>query len=161
MVKKRVRMSEARRREQESDEEPGEGSEGEANDAEVLFDVEELNIEWSEWLPWVDYVRTVREAKTGQMIVRRMIAGVRRPGSRLRTTALSTRAGEPVTRVDMHPDGWRELAERAADGDRYRRLVAQGVIKPGKKGKVGRASRTHVLYSASPATLIFGIRMPE
>jgi hypothetical protein len=61
----------------------------------------------------------------------------------------------------MHPDGWRELAERAADGDRYRRLVAQGKIKPGKKSKVGRASRNHVLSSASPVTLIFGIRMPE
>lgn len=73
----------------------------------------------------------------------RMLRGVRHRGSRVRTKVWLTRDGEPVTRVDLHPDGWlelearmRDLEERAADGDRYRRMVetldALGLIEDGE-----------------------------
>ena len=93
-----------------------------ADDALALFDLEELNIDWSAWLPGVDYTATVREAEAGEAALRTVLRRLKRPGSRMRTQCLSTREGEPVLRVDLHPDGWRELADLAADGERYRRL---------------------------------------
>lgn len=88
---------------------------GELEDDAALFDVEELNIDWSEWSPGVDYTRAIRAAIRGESAVWRMLRRVRRRGSRVRTQALCTPDGEPVTRVDMHPDGWRELEEHIRD----------------------------------------------
>jgi len=88
---------------------------GDTQEDSVLFDVEEFNVDWSEWLPGVDYLRAIRAAKRGERAVWRLLRGVRRRGSRIRTVALCTRDGEPVTRVDMHPDGWRELAAHIRD----------------------------------------------
>lgn len=93
----------------------GQGLGGEREGDAVLFDVEELNIEWSEWLPDVDYTRAIRAAELGEAAVWRLLRSVRQRGSRVRTVALCTRDGEPVTRVDMHPDGWRELEEHIRD----------------------------------------------
>lgn len=90
----------------------------------VLFDVDESNIEWSGWLAGVDYTSATREARRGEGVVWRILDGVQRRGARVRTQALCTHKGEPVTRVEMHPDGWRDLEQRAADGDRYRRMMA-------------------------------------
>lgn len=132
-----------------------------SDDDEVLFDVGELDVEWWKWLPGVDYTRTIREAKAGRAVVQGMVRGVRRPGSRLRVVALSTRRGEPVTRVDMHPDGWRELAGRVSDGERYRRLVARGVIKASKSRGSVRWSGRRYLYDVSPPTVFFGVRFPK
>ena len=81
----------------------------------VLFDIVEFDVAWSEWLPGVDYLRAIRAAKRGERALWRLLRSVRRRGSRVRTQALCTREGEPVTRVDMHPDGWRELAAHIQD----------------------------------------------
>lgn len=86
-----------------------------------LFDVEDLNLEWSEWRPGVDYVAGIREAKSGETVLRVMLLRVTRRGSRVRTQSLCTSDGEPVVRADLHPDGWREVADLVADGERYRR----------------------------------------
>ena len=134
----------------------GDGFDGDSEDDDVLLDVEEVHPEWSEWLPWVDYVRTVREAKAGALVARRMLRGVRGTGSRARITALSTRSGEPVTRVDLHPDAWRQLEEMRADGARYRRLLAQGAIKTNKTRKLGRAFRDRCM---DMAPVVLGVQM--
>src|SRR5690349_11402700 len=96
------------------------GERGPSDEALPLFDVEALNIDWSAWLPGVDYTATIRRAKAGEAVLRTMIRRIRPHGSRVRTQCLSTREGEPVVRVDLHPDGWRELAALVADGQRYR-----------------------------------------
>jgi hypothetical protein len=116
----------------------GDGSGGEQepdgldDEDAVLFDVAELSTDETDWLAGPDYTRAIREAKRGERAVWRMLRGVSHRGSWARTKAWSTRDGEPVTRVDLHPDGWlelearmRDLEERAADGDRYRLLMAQ------------------------------------
>ncbi len=95
---------------------------GPCDDALALIDVEELNIDWSAWMPDVEYIATFREAKAGEAVLRTVLGRLRRPGSRMRTQCLSTREGEPVVRVDLHPDGWRELADLASDGERHRRV---------------------------------------
>jgi len=61
-----------------------------------------------------------------------MVRGISPLGSWARTRAWHTREGEPVVRTDFHPGVWlaleariRDLEARAADGDRYRALIAQ------------------------------------
>jgi hypothetical protein len=44
----------------------GHGLGGQPEDDAVLFDIEELNIEWSEWLPGVDYTQAIRAAEHGE-----------------------------------------------------------------------------------------------
>ena len=51
----------------------------------VLFDIEELNIEWSEWLPGVDYTRAMLAAIRGESTVWQLLRRVRHRGSRVRT----------------------------------------------------------------------------
>jgi hypothetical protein len=53
-----------------------------------------------------------------------MLGRIGHRGSRVRTQSLCTRGGEPVVRADMHPAGWREVADLVADGQRYRALMA-------------------------------------
>lgn len=93
----------------------GHGLGGQPEEDAVLFDIEELNIEWSEWLPGVDYTQAMLTAIRGESVVWRLLRHVRHRGSRVRTQALCTRDGEPVTRLDMHPDGWRELEAHIRD----------------------------------------------
>ncbi len=110
--------------EAESGNEPDRAAAGEYepdDETLALFDVEELNIDWPAWLPDVDYTATIRRAKAGEAVLRHMLRRIRHRGSRVRTQCLATREGEPVVRVDLHPDGWREVAELVADGARYRR----------------------------------------
>jgi hypothetical protein len=130
----------------------GDGSDGwqdpgGLDDDDVLLSVEELR-DWRVWLPGVDYTAAIRQAKAGEAAVRRLLRGVRRRGSRARTESLSTRGGEPVTRVDLHPEGWGEvekLAALAADGERYRRLMEQdGVFFVVSGRVVRRVSRDDV-----------------
>jgi hypothetical protein len=127
----------------------GEGSGGEqepdglGDDDGVLLSVEELK-DWSVWLPGVDYTRTIRQAKAGEAVVRRMLRRITRRGSRARTESFSTRGGEPVTRVDLHPEGWAELealAELAADGERYRRLMEHDGLFLVESGRVVKRVR--------------------
>lgn len=155
MVKKRGQDGRARRA-GEGREAAGDGFDEDPEDDDVLLDVEEVHPEWSEWLPWVDYTKTVREAKAGALVARRMLRGVRGTGSRARITALSTRSGEPVTRVDLHPDAWRVLEEMTADSARYRRLLAQGAIKTNKSRKLGRAFRDRCM---DLAPVVLGVQM--
>jgi len=96
------------------------------DDSVMLFDVEELNIEWSEWSPEVDYTTVIREAKAGEAVLREMLGRIGHHGSRVRAQSLCTRGGEPVVRADLHPEGWREVAGLVADGERYRRWLARG-----------------------------------
>ena len=91
----------------------------------VFFDVADARADETQWLLGPDYTRSIREAKRGERAVWRLLRGVSRRGTRVRTKAWCTRDGEPVTRVDLHPDGWRELEARirdletrAADGNR-------------------------------------------
>lgn len=86
-----------------------------------LVDLEELNLEWSGWLAGVDYTASIRRARMGAAVLRGMLRQVRRRGSRARVQPLCTSLGEPVVRADLHPDGWREIADLVADGMRYRR----------------------------------------
>ena len=96
------------------------------DDQVTLFDVEELNVEWSEWLPGVDYTAAIHQAKSGELVLRGLLRRIGHHGSRVRTQALCTRGGEPVVRADLHPDSWREVAGLVADGERYRHWMTRG-----------------------------------
>lgn len=96
------------------------GESGPHDEEPVLVDIHELNTDWSQWLPGVDYVATARETKAGEAALRSILRRVHHCGSRMRVQRLSTREGEPVVRLDLHPDGWREVAELVADGERFR-----------------------------------------
>ena len=103
----------------------------------VFFDVAEISDEETEWWQGPEYTRAQREAERGADAMWRILRGVTHLGTRVRTKAWQTRDAEPVTRVDLHPQGWlelearlRDLEERAADGDRYRRLM--GMLRAGR-----------------------------
>lgn len=98
----------------------------------VFFDVAEMSDEETEWRAGLDDTRSMRAAKAGERVVWRLLRDVKHRGSRVRTKAWLTRDGEPVTRVDLHPDGWLELEERmrelkaqADEAQRYRRTVME------------------------------------
>lgn len=98
----------------------------------VFFDVADMSDEEAEWRPGLDDTRSMRAAKAGERAVWRMLRGVKHHGSRVRTKAWLTREGEPVTRVDLHPDGWlelearmRELEAQADEAQRSRRTVTE------------------------------------
>ncbi len=127
-------MSNRRRSEDAGDEEfDGEhGSDGPGDLVPVYFDVADMSDEETEWRPGLDDTRSMRAGKQGERAVWRLLERVNCRGSRVRTKVWLTRDGEPVTRVDLHPDGWieldawvRELEALAAEAERYRRLLAQ------------------------------------
>lgn len=112
----------------------------------VYFDVAEMSDEETEWRPGLDDTRSMREGERGGGAVSRMLQGVSQCGSRMRIKVWLTRDGEPVTRADAHPGAWleleahiRDLEERAADGDRYRRMTAalnaRKLIHDGENGE--------------------------
>jgi hypothetical protein len=86
-----------------------------ADDAVRFFDAEGLDAEWSAWVPGPDYTAAVREAKRGEAALRRVLATLRNPGSRVRTRSVCTRLAEPVVISYVHPDAWVELERRLRD----------------------------------------------
>ena len=111
----------------------------------VFFDAAELDTDDTDWQAGPDYTRAQREAKAGERAVWRALRGISPRGTWARTKAWQTREGEPVVRVDLHPGGWlaleeriRDLEARAADGDRYRALMAQRGGQ--QEGDAGRES---------------------
>ena len=111
----------------------------------VFFDAAELDTDDTDWQAGPDYTRAQREAMAGERAVWRVLRGISPHGRWARTKAWQTREGEPVTRVDLHPGGWlaleeriRDLEARAADGDRYRALMAQSDAQ--QEGETGQES---------------------
>jgi len=100
------------------------------DEAVRLFDLEEINVEWSAWSPGVDYTAAVQAAKAGAAAVQRILRGIEQYGSRARVQPLCTRLGEPVVRVDLHPDGWRQIAALVTESVRYRRVRGVGQSEP-------------------------------
>lgn len=135
----------------------------------VLFDVADLDGAATDWLPGVDYTRAMREAEAGERAVWRLLRGVARRGTWARTKAWCSPDGEPITRVDLHPEGWLQLEARvrdlealAADGDRYRQLMARGGgHQDGDTGEkdAGRSWRGRYVRPLAVAALIRGVSL--
>jgi hypothetical protein len=127
-------------REQGGREQGGREPDGEEPDA-VLFDAADLDTDDTDWAAGVDYTRAMRAAVRGARAAWRVLEGVAPRGSRVRVKAWCTREGEPMARADLRAGGWaaldariRDLEERAADGDRYRALVAMMERAPDADG---------------------------
>lgn len=148
----------------DGDQEPDGPGDGEA----VLFDSADASGEDTEWWPGPDHTRAIRDAKAGERAVWRMLRGVSQRGTWVRTKAWASRDGEPVTRVDLHPDGWlelearmRDLEARAVKAERILRLLAQrGVQLEGDGGKEsGRSSLRRCTRSLVATAMTWGVAL--
>lgn len=130
----------------------------------VFFDSAELSTDDTDWIPGPDYDRAQCEAERGAAAVWRVVDGISPLGSWARTKAWQTRDAEPVVRTDFHPGVWlaleariRDLEARAADGDRYRALIARGGRPDGATGKDGgRSWRARGTRSLTVAAVTWG-----
>ena len=140
-------------------------SDGPGGGDAVLFDSADASGEDTEWWPGPDYTRAIREAKAGERAVWRMLRDVSQRGTWVRTKAWASRDGEPVTRLDLHPDGWlelearmRDLEARAVEAERVLRLLAErGVQLEGNDDKgFGRSSRRRCPRSLAATAMTWG-----
>ncbi len=130
----------------------------------VFFDRAELSTDATDWIPGPDYDRAQCEAERGAAAVWRVVRGISPLGTWARTHAWQTREAEPVVRTDFHPGVWlaleariRDLEARAADGDRYRALMARGGQQEGETGKDGgRSWRSRAPRSLTVAAVTWG-----
>lgn len=106
----------------------------------VFFDEDEMSLQWSQWRPGSEYVEPMRDARSAEALLRRWLRRVPSVGTQVRTFARCTPEGEPVTSLAMHPDAWRYLAALAADGEEYRRMVAERGPEPESDETSGEAS---------------------
>lgn len=108
----------------------------------TFFDEDELSIQWSEWRPRQDYVKPMRDARSAETLLGRWLRRIPGVGTQVRTFARCTPDGEPVTSLAMHPDAWRYLVALAADGEKYRRMMAKRGALPDEQSDADSAKES-------------------
>lgn len=100
----------------------------------VFFDEDEFSIQWSEWRPETDdYVAPTLDARSAGALLKRWLRRLPHVGTQVRIFARCTPEGEAVTSLAMHPDAWRHWVALAADGEKYRRMMAKRQGRPGSE----------------------------